>query len=150
MGAPGTCNRSLGGVQRGMSLSELTFGKIVQRFFLYIGIALVVLVVFAVAIVLSKGSKLSGVWIALAVYTSGLFWITIRQSRGYWRRPGFWLAIAGLLVVHLLAFVAILRAYPQWRVIWFWPIGIVEGGLFGAILYLLFGAQTSARRKSNP
>jgi hypothetical protein len=124
-----------------MSLSELTFGKIVQRFFVYVGIALAVLVVFGVAIVLSKGAKISGDWIALAVYTAGLFWVTIRQSRRYWRRPGFWLEIAGLLVVHLLAFVAILRAYPQFRGIWFWPIVIVEGGLFGAILYLLFGER---------
>ena len=124
-----------------MSLSELTFGKIVQRFFVYVGIALAVLVLFGVAIVLSKGAKISGDWIALAVYTVGLFWVTIRQSRRYWRRPGFWLAIAGLLVVHLLAFVAILRAYPQFRGIWFWPIVIVEGGLFGAILYLLFGER---------
>lgn len=122
-------------------MSELTFGKIVQRFFVYVGIALAVLVLFGVAIVLSKGAKISGDWIALAVYTVGLFWVTIRQSRRYWRRPGFWLAIAGLLVVHLLAFVAILRAYPQFRGIWFWPIVIVEGGLFGAILYLLFGER---------
>jgi hypothetical protein len=43
------------------------------------------------------------------------------------------------LVVHLLLFVAILRVYPQWRGVWFVPVIIVEGGLFGAILYLLFG-----------
>jgi hypothetical protein len=118
---------------------DLTLGKIAQRLLLYVGIALAVLVGFAAAIVLSKGAKISGDWIALAVYTSGLFWITLRQSRGYWRIPSFWFAIAGLLIVHLLAFVALLRAYPEWRGIWFWPIVIVEGGLFGEILYLLFG-----------
>lgn len=121
-----------------MSLSALTLGKVVQRALLYVGIALAVLLVFAVAIALSKGAKISGDWIALAVYTSGLFWFTIRQSRPYWHRPSFWFVTTGLLVIHLLAFVAILRAYPQWRGIWFWPIVIVEGGLFGAILYLLF------------
>ena len=51
------------------------------------------------------------------------------------------MSIAGLLIVHLLAFVAILRAYPQWRGIWFMPAIIVEAGLFGAILYLLFGER---------
>jgi hypothetical protein len=119
--------------------SELTWGKIVRRFLLYVGIALVVLVVTAVAIVLSKGAKVSGGWIALAVYTAGLFLVTIKQSKTFWGRPSFWAAIAGLLVVHLLAFVAVLRAYPEWRGIWFWPVVIVEGGLFGAILYVLFG-----------
>ena len=119
----------------------MTLGKIVQRFFLYVGIALAVLAAFAVVIVLSKGGKVPSGWLALAVFTSCLFWITIRQSREYWRRLGFWLAMAGLLVVHLLSFVVILRAYPEWREIWFVPVIIVEGGLFGAILYLLFGSR---------
>jgi hypothetical protein len=117
----------------------MTLGKIVQRFFLYVGIALVVLAVFAVVIVLSKGAKLPSGWLALGVFTSCLFWITIRQSRAYWNRPGFWLATIGLLLVHLLLFIAILRGYPQWRGIWFVPIIIVEGGLFGVILHVLFG-----------
>ena len=126
-----------------MPVSEMTLGKIVQRFFLYVGIALAVLVIFAAAIVLSKGAvgRASGAWMALAVFTLCLFWVVVRQSRAYWRRLGFWLAIAGLLVVHLLVFVAVLRAYPQWREIWFVPIVIVEGALFGAILYLLFGER---------
>ncbi len=119
----------------------MTFGKIVQRFFLYVGIALAVLAVFAAVIVFSKGAKLPSGWLALGVFTSCLFWITIRQSRAYWGRPGFWLATTGLLVVHLLLFIAVLRAYPQWRGIWFVPVIIAEGGLFGAILYLLFGER---------
>jgi hypothetical protein len=119
----------------------MTLGKIVRRFFLYIGIALSVLVVFAVVIVFGKGAggHVPSAWIALVVYTSTLFWIIIRQSKQYWHHASFWLTIAGLLFVHVLAFVAILRAYTHFRGIWFMPIVIVEGGLFGAILYLLFG-----------
>jgi apolipoprotein N-acyltransferase len=67
----------------------------------------------------------------LAVYTSGLFWVTISISRKYWHSPSFCLVIAGLLLVRLVAFVAILRSYHQWRMIWFMPVVIVEGGLFG-------------------
>ena len=119
----------------------MTLGKIAQRFALYVGIALAVLVVFAAAIVLSKGAKVPSQWLALAVYTCGLFWVTIRQSRAYWDRLSFWLSMSGLLIIHLLAFIAILRAYPQWRAIWFMPVVIVEGGLYGAILYLLFGRR---------
>lgn len=126
-----------------MPLSEMTFGKIVRRFVLYVGIALAVLAVFAAAIVLSKGTvgRLSGAWMGLLVFTFGLFWVVVRQSRAYWQHLGFSLAIAGLLAVHLLAFISVLRVYPQWRGIWFVPAVIVEGGLFGAILYLLFGAR---------
>jgi len=124
-------------------LSQSAIGKIARRSLLYIGLALAALAVIGllVAISVHTGTAFTGGWIGLVVYTSGLFWVTIRQSRDYWRRPGFWLALAGLLVVHLLAFVAILRTYPQWRMIWFIPVVIVEGGLFGAILYLLFGSR---------
>ena len=126
-----------------MSLSDLTFGKIIQRFLLYVGIALAVLAVFAAVIVFTKGGvgHVSGRWFGLVGYTGLLFWVTIRQTREHWQRLGYWLAIGGLLVVHMLAFVAILRAYPQWRMIWLLPVVIVEGGLFGAILYLLFGSS---------
>jgi len=122
-------------------LSDLTLGKIIQRFLLYVGIAFAVLVVFAAVIVLSKGrgGHISGGWFGFVGYTGLLFWVTIRQTREHWQRLGYWLAIGGLLVVHSLAFVAILRAYPAWRMIWFMPVVVVEGGLFGAILYLLFG-----------
>ena len=47
--------------------------------------------------------------------------------------------MGGLLVVHSLAFVGVLRAYPQWPMIWFMPVVIVEGEVFGVILYMLFG-----------
>lgn len=112
-----------------MSSSGLTLGKVVQPFLLYIGIALAVLAVFAAVIVLSKGTvgRLSGAWMGLVVFTFGLFWVVVRQSREYWRRPGFWLAITGLLALHVLAFISVLRVYPQWREIWFVPVVVVEG-----------------------
>ena len=121
-------------------MSQPAVGRIARRSLLYIGIALAALVVIGllVAISVQTGTAFTVGWIGLVVYTLGLFWVTIRQSREYWRRPGFWMAIAGLLAVHLLAFVVILRAYPRWRMIWFMPVVIGEGGLFGAILYLLF------------
>jgi apolipoprotein N-acyltransferase len=126
-----------------MPLSQSAIGKIARRSLLYIGLALAALAVIGLLIAISvhTGTVFTGGWIGLMVYAAGLFWVTIRQSREYWQRPSFWLAIAGLLVVHLLAFVVILRAYPQWRMIWFMPVVIVEGGLFGTTLYLLFGER---------
>ena len=124
-------------------IQRIDFGKGRSRFLLYVGIALAVLAVFAAAIVLSKGTvgRLSGAWMGLVVFTFGLFWVVVRQSKEYWRRPDFWLAIVSLLALHLLAFVSVLRVYHQWREIWFVPVVVVEGGLFGAILYLLFGSR---------
>jgi len=126
-------------------LGDLTLGKIIQRFLLYVGIALAVLVAFAAVIVLSKGrgEHVSGGWFGFVGYAGLLFWVTIERTREHWQRLGYWLAIGGLLVVHTLVFVAILRAYPEWRMIWFMAVVVVEGGLFGAILYLLFGERES-------
>lgn len=119
----------------------MILGKAIQRLALYIGIALAVLALFAVVIVITRGARVPSQWLALAVFTAGLFWATIRQSREYWAHPTFWISMAGLLVVHVSAFVAILEAYPQWHAIWFVPVVVIEGGLFGAILYLLFGRE---------
>ena len=122
--------------------------KIIQRFLLYVGIALLVLLVLAAFIILTKGRvRPSGGWIGFAGCTALLFWLTIRQSRELWRRVGYWFTMVGLLVVHSLAFIAVLRAYPEWRMIWFAPVVIVEAGLFGAILYLLFGFENISSRK---
>ena len=115
--------------------------RVIRRGLLYIGLAFAGLAVCALLVAFSirTGIDLTGGWLALIVFTAGLFWVTIRQSRQYWRHPGFWFVIAGLLALHLLAFAAILRVYPKWRGIWFVPITIFEGGLFGGILFLLFG-----------
>ena len=121
-------------------MSDLTLRTSIQRFLLYVGIALAVLAVFAAFIVFTRGGvgHVSGGWFGLVGYTGLLFWVTIRQTREHWQRLDYWFAMGSLLVVHFLAFVVILRAYPQWRMIWFMPVVIVEGGSFGAILSLLF------------
>jgi hypothetical protein len=58
-----------------------------------------------------------------------------------------WLTAAGLFIVHFLLFAAIPRCYPQWRMIWFMPIVIVEAGLFYIILNVPLGPSTKLRRK---
>jgi hypothetical protein len=123
----------------------MALGRMVRRGLLYIGLALASLtafaLVFALLVYTGHTGRLPWNWIALAIFTCGLFWVTIRQSRAYWRHWAFWMTMAGLLIAHLLAFTAILGAYPQWREIWFWPVMVVEAGLFGAILYVLFGER---------
>ena len=121
----------------------MALGKVFRKLAVYVGIAIVVLVLFTVITITTKGAKVPSRWLALAIYTVGLFWAIIRQSREYWRRPNFWLAIAGLLALHVLAFVAILQTYPEWRGIWFVPVVIVEGGLFGVILSWFLGRTKS-------
>jgi cytochrome bd-type quinol oxidase subunit 2 len=123
-----------------------TFGWVVRRLLFYIGLAFTALTVlalfFALTIRLGGTDKINGWfkggWIGFLTYTALLFWITVRQSRRRWCHWSFWFAIACLLTIHCLAFVAILRIYPDWRVIWFWPITVVEAGIFGGTLAWMF------------
>jgi len=77
------------------------------------------------------------------MYTGLLLWITVRQSRRRWSHWSVWLVIACLSTIHCLAFVVILRIYPHWRVIWFWPIAVAEAGAFGGTLAWLFPERRS-------
>lgn|GEM_PF-3465685 len=122
-------------------MSQSAIGKIARRSLLYIGLALASLagIGLLVAISIHTGVALTGGWIGLIGYTSLLFWVAISKSREHWHRPMFWLTMMGLLAVHLLAFLAVLRSYPQWRMVWFMPIVVIEAGLFWTILNALFG-----------
>jgi hypothetical protein len=136
----------------GLQSKDYTFGWVVRRLLLYIGLAFAALAVFAVFFALSIhlgiGNKITGGWIGFVGYTGLLFWITVRQSRRRWSHWSFWLVIACLLTIHSLAFVAILRIYPQWRMIWFWPITVAEAGLFGATLAWLFPEKHAGLKKN--
>jgi hypothetical protein len=128
---------------------------VVRRLLLYFGLAFAALIIiallFALVIWLGIVNKVNGWfeggWIGFWLYTALLFWITVRQSRQLWRRWSFWFAITCLMTIHCLAFVAILRVYPHWRVIWFWPITVAEAGIFGGTLFWLFGAGQARLRK---
>jgi len=118
------------------------FWWVVRRLLLYIGLALISLTVFAlfftVTIRLGITKEVQywfdAGWIGFLVYTGLLFWITVRESRRRWSHWSFWLAIGAVLAIHCFAFVAILRVFPDWRVIWFWPVTVVEAGAFGGVL----------------
>ena len=75
---------------------------------------------------LSNPDYWSGGWVGLYGFTPFVFYMALRNLRRHWPRPRLWLAAAGLLVVHVAAFVAILRAYPPWRMIWYAPISVAE------------------------
>ena len=130
-----------------------TFGWIVRRLLLYLGLALAALTLFALFFALTIRLGITSEierwfdtgWIGFLAYTGLLFWITVRQLRQRWSHWSFWFVIACLLTVHCLAFVSILRIYPRWRVIWFWPITVGEAAVFGGILAWLFPEK---RKKS--
>jgi hypothetical protein len=121
---------------------ELTSGRIVRRMLLYIGLAFAALTVFTLLFALCVHFGLTGYitggWIGFIGYTGLLFWVVVRHAKPHWYRWNFWFVTVGLLVTHCSIFLAILRVYPEWRMIWFWPITVVEAGVLGATLEWLF------------
>jgi len=119
-----------------------TLGRIARRLALYLGLAFAGLAFIAITLALSihfgVTGYLTGGWIGFAGYTGLLFWVIVRQARPHWHHGSFWFVILGLLTTHCFVFVAILRVYPQWRMIWFWPIAVVEAGVIDATLEWLF------------
>jgi hypothetical protein len=113
---------------------------IVFRILLYFGLAFAFLAVCGLLVALSIREHIVdlGRWIFLAVYTGVLAWAAIAPFREIWNRAAFWLAVVGLLILHVLGFTFVLRAYADWRPIWFIPFVIIEAGLFGVFLTLIF------------
>jgi|ERR1700733_11530571 hypothetical protein len=117
----------------------MTVGKIVQRIFLYLGLAFASLTIFALVFALSihTHTVVPFRWVMLAPFTVVLIVASVQTSRKYWRVRAFWFILAGLLCLHLLVFILILRNFPDFRVIWYAPIVIVEAGIFGGVYDLL-------------
>ena len=65
-------------------------------------------------------------WLGLCFWTGFLVWIICRQYRSNLRKVKFWVAFSILLGIHLVAFIVVLRTYPEWRVAWFPFVAIVE------------------------
>jgi hypothetical protein len=119
----------------------LTFSRIVRRLPLYFGLALASLTVIAliVALQIHLGIReISGGWFGFMGYTGLLFWVVVRHGRSHWHRPYFWLVAFALLITHCSIFIAILRTYQQFRMIWFWPITVFEAGVIGGTIEWLF------------
>lgn len=137
-----------------MSLTHLrqsVAAKLASRFLLYVVVALgflLVCVVFVVIAVYSGQTRgLPVGWFGLAGFTPPIFWAAVKPLKWLWNRPAFWLAVAALLGLHLLAFMAILLRYPQWPLLWFVPIGLIEAGVLFLVLDKLFNySQMPSKR----
>ncbi len=132
-----------------MGLSEAAvLGKIIRRVLLYIGLAMAGLAVIVLIIVVSNytGIEPPERWVALAYWTLALLIAGVRVYREHWHRAELWLAMAGLLAIHLLGFVVILRSYPEWRAVWFAFTSLGEAVFFRWILDAVLTHQAKRRK----
>ena len=100
------------------------------------GIALAALLLIAIAVFISvkSGIRIPKRWFGFCVWTSLLIWFVYRHCKRNRRDTKFWLAFAGLLVVHVMAFIVVLRAVPDWGLGWFVPVFLVEAPIMVVLL----------------
>ena len=115
------------------------------------GIALVALLLIAIVIFLSvkTGIIIPKRWFGFCVWTGVLIWVVCRLCQRHRRKTKFWLAFVGLFVLHVLAFVAVLRSVTDWRLGWFMPVFLVEAPII-VVLLETFVAEKSSRRHPFP
>ena len=92
------------------------------------GIAIAALLLLTVAVFVSAktGIVVPKRWFGLCVWTGVLIWVVYRICKHHRRKTKFWLVFGGLFMVHVLAFIVVLRSVTDWRLGWFMPIFLVE------------------------
>lgn len=113
------------------------------RALLYIALALAFLMLVATLVISGAAFRFQTPirWVGLIAYTPAIFWAAARPFKRDWHRAKFWLAVFGLLTIHALSFIWLLRMYPAWPLIWFMPLSVAEAVLIGLVLSLLFDPQ---------
>ena len=85
------------------------------------GIALACFVAIGAATLISVryGIDIPSRWFGLCFWTGFSVWIICRQYRSNLRHLKFWVAFSFLVAIHLVAFIVVLRKYPEWRLVGF-------------------------------
>jgi hypothetical protein len=128
----------------------MTFGRIVRRSFLYLGLALAGLAVVTLVVLTGKRYHISVPfqWIYLAVFTGALTYGIFKTSWEYCRRVSFWLLYLVSISVHLGAFIYLINLYPEFKPIWYIPIVLMELTVFRFLSQIILNRppKLSARR----
>jgi len=100
----------------------------------------------AVAVIVSTktGITVPKRWFGLCVWTGLLTWFVQRLCKHHRRKTKFWLAFGGLLVVHVLAFVVLLRSITEWGLGWFMPVFLVEAPIMVVLLETVVAKKSAS------
>ena len=111
-----------------------------------VSIAIAVLLVIAVAIFVSAktGITIPKRWFGFCIWTILLIWFVQRLGKHHRSNRTFWLAFGGLLVVHVLVFVIVLRRFTEWGLGWFMPVFLVEAPAMVVLLETVVARKTSS------
>ena len=116
------------------------------------GIAVACLAIFALIFFISvkAGIVIAWRWIALSYWTGFLIWLICKVHKSHLKQVKFWVTLFGLLLIHVIAFVAVLQRYPDWRLIWYVPIVVIEAPLMGIVLDAVLTDKHSRSRYYPP
>jgi hypothetical protein len=126
-------------------IEKETSGSRLLRLLLYveIGLVLATFLFFLGWYGASKGINVFPMrWIGLCVWSVIVFWYSALEYKRYWHRSRFWLVLFALLTFHVVAFVAILRRYQEWRLPWFIPSSLFEGWIIILVLEFMLHHKT--------
>jgi hypothetical protein len=100
------------------------------------GIAFGCLIIFALILFISikTGIVVAWRWIALSYWTGFLIWLICKLNKANLKQVRFWVTLFCLLLIHVTAFVAVLKRYPEWRLIWYVPVVVIEAPCMGMVL----------------
>jgi hypothetical protein len=109
------------------------------------GIAVGCLIIFALVLFISTkaGIAVAWRWIALSYWAGFLIWLICRLNKANLRQVKFWVTLFCLLLIHITAFVVLLQRYPEWRLIWYVPIVVIEAPCMGMVLDAVMGNKHS-------
>ena len=109
------------------------------------GIAVGCLIIFALILFISikTGIAVAWRWIALSYWTGFLIWLILRLNKANLRHVKFWVTLFCLLLIHVTAFVVLLQRHPEWRLIWYVPIVVIEAPCMGMVLDVVMGNKDS-------
>ena len=120
-------------------------GSVLRECLKIVGIALGCLVVLAVIafIVARTGIVIPWRWTALCYWTGFLIWCICVQFKQHLRQPKFWITFLGLLVIHVIGFIAVLQRSTEWHNTWFLAVVLVEVPCFAVALGLVVDKKLS-------
>ena len=110
-------------------------GHVIRDYLLYVVIAAAVVIAIATtAIYVPKEHRIPVRWVALALITPITFGYPLRWFRRYWPNKLFWVSFFGLLIIHLAAYITLLRAVDKFGLLWFAIINSLEWGVICPVL----------------
>jgi amino acid permease len=101
-----------------------------------LGFAIAALALIGIAVIISDkfGINIPARWFGLFFWTGFLAWIICRQNKSRLKQTRFWAVFSAIILAHLVAFIGVLRAYPEWRMAWFPLAAIIEAPLMAMTL----------------